>query len=114
MLLCGATFVPELLAKGPLTSNSWNSLEVVDAPPSSPAYMVIGYSPLRAAFKGGILGPQTDLIINLNTDPNGEIFLLYQWPVVPPGFRLWVQFWFQEVGAADPFCATPTLVGTSQ
>lgn len=110
---CGSIFVPELRAKGTLSTDSWNVLEVVDAPPVTPAFLVVGLSPLRQAFKGGILGPTPDIIKNLNTDASGEIVLQYQWPAVPSGFRVWVQVWFQQVSQPDPFCSTPTLVGTS-
>jgi len=111
---CGSVLVPELLAKGALTVGSNNSFELVNGPPNSPAVMFVGFTPLRAPFKGGILGPKPDIQFNFNTDPFGELFFIYQWPVAPPGVQLWVQFWMQDALQPDPFCSTQTLRGTSQ
>jgi hypothetical protein len=111
---CGSIFVPELIAQGALSVDSWNVLEVVDGPPLVPAVWFVGFSPLRLPFKGGILGPKPDIQVNVNLDPFGEYRIDYQWPNAPPGTRLWVQVWMHDVSLADPFCATQTMVGTSR
>jgi len=111
---CGSIFVPELNAQGALSVDSWNVLEVVDGPPLVPAVWFVGFTPLRAPFKGGILGPKPNIQLNVNLDAFGENQLVYQWPNAPAGLRLWVQVWMHDVSLADPFCATQTLVGTSQ
>jgi hypothetical protein len=111
---CGSILVPELIAQGALSVDSWNVLEVVDGPPLVPAVWFVGFSPLRAPFKGGILGPQPDIQLNVNLDAFGEYRIPYQWPNAPAGTRLWVQVWMHDISLADPFCSTQTLVGTSQ
>lgn len=111
---CGSIFIPDLSAYGPLSAGSTNSLILADAPPSTPAFLVLGLAPLDAPFKGGLMGPNPDVIVNLASDPTGSFQLVYQWPAVPAGFRMWAQVWMQVGGAADPFCATQTLMGTSR
>jgi hypothetical protein len=111
---CGSVFVPNLSAHGPLSVGSINSMAMDSAPPTSPAFLVLGLAPLDAPFKGGILGPSPDVILDLATDAQGEFQLVYEWPLVPAGTRIWAQTWVKVAGSPDPFCATQTLVGTSQ
>ncbi len=112
-LACSNGVVPEIKCIGDLTPGSLNELNVCDAPPNAPAFLVIGVSSLRVPFKGGILGPSPDFIINLVTDAAGNITLPFIWPAVPAGTCVWVQYWFKDPGAPSGFCATKTLKGTS-
>jgi hypothetical protein len=85
---------------------------LTSAPPLTPAFLVIGFTSLRLPFKGGILGPSPDIILNLFTDATGSITLPFTIPAgTPPGTMLWAQYWFAD---AVNFCSSNTLKLTTQ
>lgn len=114
--LAGVNGVPSLSAQGALIAAQPGSLDLSAAAPSSPAYLVLGFSQLNAVFKGGVLVPSPDLLLPpLNTDGSGVLMLPFSWPHgVPTGTQLWAQYWVQDAAAPVGFSASNGLVGTAQ
>ncbi len=83
--------------------------------PSAPVTLVVGFWPLSAVFKGGILGPNPDLVVALVTDAGGMIALPYNLPGdTPPFSSVWLQYWMKDPGGPMGFAASNTLVMTTQ
>lgn len=111
---CATGAIPDIACVGGFSSNSANSMDLSNAPPNSPAFLVLGLSSLRAPFKGGILGPNPDFVIPVATDGAGNFNLPYVLTTVPPGVMLWVQYWVKDPGAPNGFCSTISIKGTTQ
>lgn len=95
--LPGTTGAPALEASGPLTGGSVLAIDLTQAHPQAHAYLVVGFSTLYAPYKGGVLVPSFDLLLQLPTDASGEIHLKSHWPHgAPSGFPLVMQFWIND------------------
>jgi len=111
---CATGAIPDIAPIGGFSSNSQNSMNLSNAPPNSPTFLVLGISSLRAPFKGGVLGPNPDFIIPVGTNATGSFILPYVLTPVPPGINLWVQYWVKDSGVSSGFCSTITIKGTTQ
>jgi hypothetical protein len=112
---CATGAIPDIACVGGFSSGSANSMDLSNAPPSTPIFLVLGLSSLRAPFKGGVLGPTPDFIIPLgNSSAAGTFSLPYVLSPVPPGINLWVQYWIKDPGVPSTFCSTTTILGTTQ
>ncbi|HZL99340.1 MAG TPA: SBBP repeat-containing protein, partial [Planctomycetota bacterium] len=72
---------PALLGEGSLEPGSAGSIELAQARPLAPAYLLLGLSHLDAAFKGGTMVPDPLLLIPLSTNSLGGLTLSWaHWP----------------------------------
>jgi hypothetical protein len=95
--LPGVNGVPALEASGPLTGGSVLAIDLTQAHPQAHAYLVVGFSKLYAPYKGGVLVPAFDLLVQIPTDDLGEIHLQSHWPHgAPSGVPLIMQFWIND------------------
>ncbi|MFT7462200.1 MAG: hypothetical protein ACI9EF_000538 [Pseudohongiellaceae bacterium] len=106
--------VPAIECIGGFSSGTTNSLDLSNAPASSSAFLILGFTSLRAPFKGGILGPSPDQILPFITSASGTITLPYVLPTVPAGIQLWTQYWVQDAGVPSGFTSSDTMLGTTQ
>lgn len=90
--------VPQLVASGPLTPDSDNTITLSDALPFSTTALLSGLGLAELPFKGGVLVPTPNLIFNsllaLPVNAAGERALMVHWPPdVPAGTKLYLQHW---------------------
>ncbi len=108
--------VPVLAGTGPAAPGSLNSLALSDALPNSSVVLVAGFSELAAPLKGGILGPNPDIMLaGLPANGLGELVIPFAMPVnAPPGLMFWIQIWVTDPGASFGLSASNTLKLTVQ
>jgi hypothetical protein len=95
--LPGSNGTPALEASGPLTGGSVLAIDLEQAHPLAHAYLVVGFSTLYAPYKGGVLVPAFDLLVQMPTDDLGEIHVNTHWPHgAPAGVPLVLQFWIDD------------------
>ncbi len=98
--LPGSSGSPALDASGPLTGGSVLAIDLEQAHPLAHAYLVVGFSTLYAPYKGGVLVPAFDLLVQVPTDALGEIHLQSHWPNgAPAGVPIVMQFWIDDPDA---------------
>ena len=99
--LAGPDGIPMLVGHGTLQPGEPASLTLHGGNPASPAILVIGFAPLFAPFKGGVLVPRPHLFIGgLATDLTGSLDLQADWPSgVPAAVPIWYQEWIVDPGA---------------
>ncbi len=114
--LAGVQGEPSLVGAGVPASGETISLTIVAGPPSGSATLVVGFLPLNAAFKGGVLVPTPDLLVSgLPLDAAGNAVLPSTWPTgVPAGFRIQLQAWMADAAGPKGFSATNGLRLTAQ
>lgn len=107
------TTTPTLEAHGTLEGESWVVFDAVFGSAAPTCFWVASTTFLGAPFKGGILGPDAEIILpSPVTAGSSHVELL--WPAgVPPGSRVFVQAWIDDAAAPKGFAATPTLQGTA-
>ena len=90
--------LPALTPGGTLVAGAPTALTVEFGPPSSSAALVIGLSAISTPFLGGVMVPDTDLLVlGLPLDGDGALTLGAAWPVgVPAGLALWFQWWVTD------------------
>ena len=103
------------LGIGDLTPSSTVTLQVANAPASTPTTVVIGATALDAPFKGGTLVPNPDRVLFVgNTDADGALDLSAPWPAgIPGGSTLFFQFWMPSVDGPAGFVASNGLQATT-
>jgi hypothetical protein len=111
--LAGTLGKPELTAIGPLTTQSFNQLELTNTLPSSAAHLVISLEQLNLPFKGGVLVPAPDFIVfGLPVDDTGNLIVPFVWPTtLPGGLSLYTQFWINDPDSHGGFAASNGLQG---
>ena len=109
------TTTPRLQAIGGLLAGQGNILELRQAVPGAPAWLIVGLSELGLPFKGGTLVPSPDTIVpGLVTDAQGALGLFFTWPAgIPSGTSLWFQHWIADAGGPKGFAASNGLKGTA-
>jgi hypothetical protein len=87
----------DLMAGGDLQPGATPRLDVGLATPGEMLWFVAGYSGLGLPFKGGVMGPQPDIILGLPADAAGHVELSFTWPAfAPSGVSLFVQAWMND------------------
>jgi hypothetical protein len=113
--LAGVSGIPALVGTGTLTGGSSVSLDVMLGAPNAPLFYVVGTSTNSFAFKGGVLVPTFDLIVNgLVTDGSGASSLSGTWPAgVPGGFTFYAQALIVDATAIHGLAFTNAIAGTA-
>jgi hypothetical protein len=113
--LAGTPGAPSLWGHGSLAPGSAVGLELGAALPSSWAAIAVGLSQLQAPFKGGVLVPFPDLVLDgLATDGIGSLSLATVWPTdVPSGGEVVFQAWIDDPGALHGWAASNGLLATT-
>jgi len=114
--LAGAAGVPTLTGNGPLTAGSSNAVTLDQALPGSTTNLVIGLGLLDAPFKGGVLVPDTDiLVLGLPVDGSGSLAIPFVWPNgVPAGVNVYLQHWVSDPAGPLGFAASNGLRAEAQ
>jgi hypothetical protein len=113
--LAGVSGIPALAGTGTLTGGSNVSLDVTLGAPNAPLFYVIGTSTNSFAFKGGVLVPTFDVIVNgLVTDGSGASSLSGTWPTgVAGGFTFYTQALIVDATAIHGLAFTNAIAGTA-
>jgi probable HAF family extracellular repeat protein len=113
--LAGSSGAPLLAGIGPLVAGTPVALELSNALASSPVALILGFAPLDAPFKGGVLVPQPDLALTgFSSDGTGTLSLASIWPAgIPSGFSFWAQEWIVDPAGPAGFAASNGLSATT-
>ena len=105
------SLVPKLSGSGTLQPHSPGALQLVDAKPLSPCWLIVGVSKLSAPFKGGTFVPSPLLVVPLGTNAQGSVTLPWTaWPSgLPAGSKLWFQVWVADPGGPAGYAASNGL-----
>jgi len=112
----GVHLPPDLDAVGTLGADAPARFTLLDARASATAFMVLGFSPLGAPFKGGTMVPDigTGILLALPTDAAGKIAFTLDWPAgLPAGFETYWQYWIPDPAGPFGFTASNALAGTT-
>jgi hypothetical protein len=103
--------VPALSGNGTLQPLSPGALQLVNAKPLSPCWLIVGASKLAAPFKGGTFVPSPLLVVPLATNAQGSLTLSWSaWPSgLPAGAKLWFQVWVADPGGPAGYAASNGL-----
>jgi len=94
---------PLLVGTGTLLPQSTMTLNLTNALPLVPAYLLVGSSALTHAFFGGVLVPLPTWAFLLVTDGSGKISFSYALPAgLPSGVPVYMQCWVADL-APTPF-----------
>ncbi len=109
--LAGASGEPSLAGTSLLYPHFPFGLRLTDAAPGAAVTLIVGFSELNGAFKGGVLVPAPDLVLTgLVTTTHGSMELDAGWPgSVPSGFTFYLQAWIADAGALAGFAASNAL-----
>lgn len=113
--LAGTAGEPRLVGWGPLLAGGKVHLTLTWARASSLATVVVGLSALQAPFKGGVLVPESDLLIaGLFSDATGQLELPAAWPAgLPSGLETWYQIWIVDPLAPQGLAASNGVRSTT-
>jgi hypothetical protein len=87
-----------------LATGSPCSMQLASAPPSAPAFMVIGFTLAALPFKGQTLLPTPHVVVPLATDASGAALLTVNVPAVPElvGYKVYGQWWVEDSTTPAP------------
>jgi len=105
---------PQLCGTGPMTSGSSNEIGLFDALDGAPSFLVTGFVPILASFKGGTLVPGPQLILSFTANGEGTVHLPFVLSPVPAGVNLYHQFWIKDSGGPVGFSSSNGLRMTTQ
>ena len=106
---------PLLVGGGAIAAGQTVTFTLSDAKPLTPAFWIVGSSPLNAPFKGGVMVPDPDLLLfGLSTNGTGGMSLSAPWPGgIPAGVSLWYQVWLADPAGPAGFSASNGLRSVS-
>ena len=113
--LAGAGGTPLLQGVGHCEVGENTRVVLTNGAPNAATWLLLGLSELSAPFKGGVLVPSPDIILDgLSTSGTGTFQLLSPWPAgVPAGFEIYWQAWIADAGAPKGFAASNGLSCTA-
>ncbi len=116
--LPGSSGAPLLAGFGTLVPGGLLKLQLDDALPGAPAYLVLGFSSLMAPFKGGVMVPDpaaAGMVLPFTVGPVGRIVIVANWPAgVPAGLLLRSQYWIADPAGPVVFAASNARVVQTQ
>lgn len=106
---------PCLFGAGPLTSTAATVVSLVHGAEVASTAVLLGFTALKAPFKGGTLFPTPDSVHWFVTDKAGELVIEAHWPAnLPPGVQIFLQAWVADSAAPGGFAATNALQAAVQ
>jgi hypothetical protein len=113
----GISGTPWLSGRGSLSANSSVALDLINASPSSPGFLVFGIAAIHTPFKNGVMVPAvtapSGTFLPLMTNSAGGVSLSGTWPVgVPSGLTTWSQYWIVDATQLSGFSSSNALAST--
>jgi chitin-binding protein len=111
----GTHGIPTLAGDGTLLAGDPVSLTLTNALENAATTLIVGLSELNAAFKGGVLVPEPDiLLLGLSTDATGALLLSATWPPgIPSGSTLFFQHWITDAAGPLGLAASNAVSATA-
>lgn len=110
-----ATTYPGLSGSGEAFPGQPITLDLVNAPASTPAVLIVGLSRIDAPFKGGTMVPSFSSFFTFGTNLLGEVHLAGLWPSnIPQGTAVYLQYWIPDAGMPQGYRASNGLQATTQ
>ncbi len=104
---------PVLAATGSLLPGELVSIDITQAPPGVPGYLVLGLSLVSAPFADGVLVPSPDAILLVIPDSSGAVQLSGRWPAgLATWTTIWMQAWFPVEPGSSNFGASDAVGAT--
>jgi hypothetical protein len=108
--LAGAGGVPSLAGTSLLYPHFPFELLLTHAASNAPVALIVGFSQLNGAFKGGVLVPSPDFVVTgLGTDVHGAMVLDAGWLGAPSGLSFYMQAWIADASGPSGFAASNAL-----
>lgn len=109
--LRGSAGKPLLVGTGALQGGDPGLLRLSSALPGGAVTLVAGFSELHAPFKGGVLVPTPDVLLNnFPVSAGGTLNVPFTWPAgFPEGFQVTLQFWGADAGGVSGYAASNAL-----
>ncbi|RKY20980.1 MAG: hypothetical protein DRQ55_05915 [Planctomycetota bacterium] len=106
---------PQLAGHGSLIGLDSVQLRSVNAAPGVPAALILGASVINLPFKGGVMVPLPDVLLDgLVTDGEGQLTLSTVWPAgIGSGLTLHMQAWFADPAGPHGFTASNAVAATT-
>lgn len=112
--LAGSTGAPKLLMTGDLSPLSLTTAALSNALPSSPVFILAGFTAINAPAKGGVVVPALDVLRFAMSSGSGTLNLPFSWPAgLPAGFETYYQLWVQDAGGPVGFAASNGVRGVT-
>ena len=104
-----------LTGVGSLVGGTEGSSVLTGAVPNQVASLVLGYTLLNAPFKGGVWGPNPDVLVEgIPTGGSGTVVIPFTWPTgIPSGVSFYEQWWMYDSGAPAGLASSNTIRGTT-
>jgi hypothetical protein len=102
-------FAPTLAGSGSLAGSAAFTLSLAGLPGFATTSLIVGYTPLFVAFKGGVLGPSVNLILPLPTGTGALNLPASMPPGLPSFFSIYLQSWTPDAGGPAGLDATNVL-----
>jgi hypothetical protein len=114
--LSGALGVPRLDGVGLLVEGEQVQLSLGDGLPLAPAGLVFGFTQASVPFKGGVMVPAPDLVLDgLQLTAAGSFEVDGFWPAgVPAGLTTWWQMWIVDAAGPKGLSASNGLAAKAQ
>lgn len=95
--LAGSNGTPVLAGSGALNAGAAITLDLSNALPLAPAFLVVGFTRVDLPLLGGTLVPSLDLVLTRFIDGAGNDGLTLIWPSgMPSGFSVYWQTWLLD------------------
>ena len=112
--LAGVSGEPTLLGEGALTPGTPASVTLSNAAPSSLSVLIAGLTRVDVPFLHGVLVPDTDILVWLQTDATGGAVVAADWPdVLAGGLDVYFQQWTLDPAASFGASASNALQATT-
>ena len=107
----GTTGVPNLAATGDMTTGAPFSLDLRSAAPNTMSTLFVSFSQANLPFQGGTLVPNPAQGFRLPgvTDGNGDLTMTGNFPGAPPGTRLYLQWFVNDLTATGGSAGSNSL-----
>lgn len=111
----GGSGTPVLAGSGPLVGGQSVTLTLSNGKPLASAAMIVGFTQLSVAFKGGVLVPSVNLLVpGLALNGAGVISLSFTWAAgLPAGTQVFLQMWMPDAAGPAGFAASNGLRATT-
>ncbi|HZJ72379.1 MAG TPA: S8 family serine peptidase, partial [Planctomycetota bacterium] len=113
--VAGGAGLPLLAGSGPLVAGEGVTLALTNGKPLASAFLVVGFAPLNAAFKGGVLVPAVNLLLpGLPLNGAGALSLSAAWPTgLPAASKVYFQMWMPDPAAVAGLAGSNGLRATT-
>jgi hypothetical protein len=111
--LAGVNGPLHLAAQGALTVGTTTTFHVSNAAASMLGVLVLSTTNVSLPVFGGILVPNTDVILLVSTNGVGQAQTSFRWPAVAPsGVSVYAQAWVLDAAGVQGVAATNALAAT--